>query len=261
MSCVVVEEKTVLSRPRPAVQTLLQFADDVRKIRECALFGLEHIHTLDRIPEPAFFLEVQPIALIVALDQHPEETEQELQILLGWFKRERIDREVARLLANIQIRSAEDMRQRLKAATDIEDVGLWLILLRVLQEEIAQIRFYLSRSFRGSECARLRLCADSGSRAWCCRFRATARYSAPRCAFVFSPGRIVKRKRQVGIVSVEQIQLAKIQRIVAGHRCEIGIELVVGLGEQIAIRIGEDAGEFSDQPVDLCLVAIVDNDR
>src|SRR5208282_4158191 len=59
----------------------------------------------------------------------------------------------------------------------------------------------------------------------------TARYSVPRWAFVFSPGRIVNRKRQVGVVCVQKIQLAQVERVVAGYSGEVGIELVVGLGE------------------------------
>jgi hypothetical protein len=71
-----------------------------------------------------------------------------------------------------------------------------------------------------------------------------ARYSVPRCAFVFSPGRIVNRNS--GRRScVQQVQLAEVQRIVARHGGEVGVELVVGLREEIAVRVGEDASELA----------------
>ena len=58
-------------------------------------------------------------------------------------------------------------------------------------------------------------------------------------------GKDRKEKRQVGIVGVQQIQLAEVQRIVARHGGEVGVELVVGFREQIAVRVGEDASELA----------------
>ena len=60
-----------------------------------------------------------------------------------------------------------------------------------------------------------------------------------------------KQKREVGVVRIQQIQLAKIQRVVAGHRGEVGVELVVGLDEEIAVGVGEDAGELAHELVKL----------
>ncbi len=62
-----------------------------------------------RIPEPPFLLEIQPVTLLGALDQNPEEREQELQVLFRRLQRERIDREIARFLADIEIASAKDV--------------------------------------------------------------------------------------------------------------------------------------------------------
>ena len=77
------------------MQTLLQLANDVRKVRDRALGRLQHVHTLDGIPQAAFFLEVETVPLSVALNQHAEEAEQELQVLFRLRQRERIDGEVA----------------------------------------------------------------------------------------------------------------------------------------------------------------------
>ena len=41
-------------------------------------------------------------------------------------------------MAHVQVRTAEDSRQRLKAAADIENVGEGLVLLGVLQNEVAE---------------------------------------------------------------------------------------------------------------------------
>ena len=123
------------------MEPLFQFADDIAEARNRALFRLQHIDPLDCIPKPALFLEVQPVTLLIALDQHTEEAEEKLHILFGGSEREWIDREVARVLADIQVRSAEDRRERLEAAADIEDVGLWRVLLCVLQQEVAEVAF------------------------------------------------------------------------------------------------------------------------
>src|SRR5580693_6077478 len=60
-------------------------------------------------------------------------------------------------------------------------------------------------------------------------------------------GKDRKQKRQIGVIRVQQIQLAKVQRIVAGHGGEIGVQLVVGFGKQIAIRVGEEASELGPE--------------
>ena len=61
-----------------------------------------------------------------------------MQVFLRWFQRKRIDREVPRVLADIQVRSAKDRRERFVASANVEDVGLRLVLLRVLEQECAQ---------------------------------------------------------------------------------------------------------------------------
>ena len=50
-----------------------------------------------------------------------------------------------------------------------------------------------------------------------------------------------KEKRQVRIVGLSRYSLRRFERVVAGHRGEVGVELVVGLDEEAAVRIGEDA--------------------
>ena len=56
-------------------------------------------------------------------------------------------------------------------------------------------------------------------------------------------GKDRKQKRQVGVIRVQQIQLAEVERIVARHSGEIGVQLVVGFRKQIAVRVGEDASK------------------
>ena len=53
----------------------------LREVRDGALVRLQHVHALDGIPQLALFFEVEPVTLLVALDQHAEEAEQELQVL------------------------------------------------------------------------------------------------------------------------------------------------------------------------------------
>ena len=105
MSSGVVEQKPVLTGFRPPVESLFQFTDDVAQARNRALFRLQHIDPLDSIPKPALFLEIHSITLPIALNQHTEEAEEELRILLGGSEREWIDREVARVLAYVRGRT------------------------------------------------------------------------------------------------------------------------------------------------------------
>ena len=133
----------------PTVEPVLQLADDVGEIGDGSLLRLQHVNPLDGIPQLAFLFEVEPVSLLVALDEHAEEAEEKLQVLFGRRKGERIDGEVARLLADVEVRAAEDRGQRLEAAADVEDEGQRLVLLGILQEEVAEIDFCLSRSSRG----------------------------------------------------------------------------------------------------------------
>src|SRR5208283_3674092 len=112
----VVEEEAVLSTAGPAVQAFFQLADDVPKIRNRALVRLQYVNPLDRIPQPAFFFEVQPVTLFVALNEYSEEAEEKLQVLFGLRQREGVDGEIPRFLTHIEIRALEYRRKRLEAA-------------------------------------------------------------------------------------------------------------------------------------------------
>src|ERR1700683_5642137 len=128
----VVEEEAVLSTTGPAVQPFLQFADDVSKVRDCALVRLQYVDSLDRVPQSAFLLEVDPVTLLVTLNEHAEEAKEKLQVLFGLRQGERVEGEVPRLLTHIEIRALEYRRKRVEAAADIEDEGQRLLLLCVL---------------------------------------------------------------------------------------------------------------------------------
>ena len=60
-------------------------------------------------------------------------------------------------------------------------------------------------------------------------------------------GKDRKQKGQVGVVCVQQIQLAEVERIVARDSGEIGVELVVRFHKQITVGVGEDAGELGPE--------------
>ena len=98
----------MLAAARPTLQAVLQFSDDIGEIGDRSLFWLQYIYPLDRVPELALFLEVEPVTLLIAFNEHPEKAKQELQILFAGFKRERVDGEVARFLADVEVRSAKD---------------------------------------------------------------------------------------------------------------------------------------------------------
>src|SRR6266498_4615512 len=74
-------------------------------------------------------------------------------------------------------------------------------------------------------------------------------------------GKDRKEKSNVGVVRVQQIQLAKVQRIVAGHGGEIGIQLVVGFRIQIAVGVGEDASELSHELIEFRSCLAIQHNR
>src|SRR5579863_2621878 len=63
-------------------------------------------------------------------------------------------------------------------------------------------------------------------------------------------GKDRKQKRQVGVICVQKIQLAEVERIVAWYGGEIGVQLVVGFRKQIAVRVGEDASKLSYEVIE-----------
>src|SRR5579872_1859967 len=65
-------------------------------------------------------------------------------------------------------------------------------------------------------------------------------------------GKDRKKKRQVGVVRVQHVQLAEVHCIVARYGSEIGIQLVVGFYKQIAVRVSEDASKLGHELIDIC---------
>jgi hypothetical protein len=53
-----------------------------------------------------------------------------------------------------------------------------------------------------------------------------------------------EQEGQVRVVGVQQIQLAKVQSIVARDDGKISVQLVVRFGKEIAVSIGEDTREL-----------------
>jgi hypothetical protein len=73
-------------------------------------------------------------------------------------KRKWIDREIARLLADVQI-APPKIRERLEAAADVEDEGQRRVFLRILQDEVAEDNFLPEPVIpRMSVCATSPLC-------------------------------------------------------------------------------------------------------
>ena len=178
----------------PAIQPFLQLADDVCEVRERALLWFQHVDPLDPFPELSLLLEIQSITLLVALDQHAEETKQELQILF-----------VGGSENGLMVKSRDSARhsdtsrrrcgKRLEAAANVENESEGPILLCILEQKAAQVRFSLTRSCRESRCVRPPRCGDSESRVSDCPFQVRPD-TPPRCSFVFSPGRMVNRNER-----------------------------------------------------------------
>src|ERR1700691_2182656 len=244
----VVKQKSVLSTAGPAVEAFFQLANDVSKIRDGALVWLQYVNPFNRIPEAAFLLEVQPVTLLVTLNEHAEKAEEKLQVLFGLRQREGVDSEVPRFLTHIEIRALEYRRKGLEAAADIEDEGQRIVLLRVLQQKNAEIGLATAAhpenksvgNVAGMEVEIVGRAVVGFEHSQVLRAEMRVRLLA---------GKDRKQKRQIGVICVQQIQLAEVERIVAGHGGEIGVKLVVSLRKQIAIRVGEDASELGSEPL------------
>src|ERR1700678_3246655 len=135
----VVKQKSVLSTAGPAVEAFFQLANGVAKVRDGALVRLQYVNPFKRIPEASFLPEVQPVTLLVTLNEHAEKAEEKLQVLFGLRQREGVDCEVPRFLTHIEIRALAYRRKGVEAAADIEDEGQRLVLLCVLQQKNAEI--------------------------------------------------------------------------------------------------------------------------
>src|SRR5580692_2644332 len=244
----VVEEEAVLSTAGPAVEAFFQLANDVPKIRNRALVRLQYVNPLDRVPQSAFFFEVQTVTLFVALNEYSEEAEEKLQVLFGLRQREGVDGEVPRFLTHIEIRALEYRRKGLEAAADIENEGQRVVFLRVLQQKNTEIGLATTAHPENKGVGNVAgVQVEIVGRA-VVGFEHSQILGAEMRVRLLA-GKDRKKKRQVGVICVQQIKFAEVERIVAGHGGEIGVELVVSLRKQIAIRVGEDASELGSEPL------------
>ncbi len=69
-----------------------------------------------------------------------------------------------------------------------------------------------------------------------------------------------EQKREIGIVGVEQIQVAEIEGVVAGNRREKCVQEVVFLFVELGVVDAEDFVEFGARPVHLRQVEVVNHD-
>src|SRR6266481_7184609 len=131
----VVEDMTELSGVCPPLQLLAQRANHRSEVGQRACLGVELIHPLDGYIEAAFFNPVQ-FVLAVALDQNFDERIEEIKVHLLWSKTEGVDGELLMVGTDIQIGTAKDAGDVFKAPAQIKNVGLRVILLKALDQEI-----------------------------------------------------------------------------------------------------------------------------
>ena len=105
-------------------------------------------------------------------------------------------REVARLATNVQIAPAEDRRQRLEAAADIEDESERLILLCILEQEVAEVGFAASRHAQNQRVSDFAVVQVQKVRVYCCPFQEPPGIPRPDAGSACLPGRIVKRNER-----------------------------------------------------------------
>src|ERR1700722_905075 len=245
----VVKQKSVLSTAGPAVEAFFQLANDVAKIRDGALVRLQYVNPFNRIPEAAFLLEVQPVTLLVTLNEHAEKAEEKLQVLFGLRQREGVDREVPRFLTHIEIRALEYRRKGLEAAADIEDESQRLVLLCVLQQKNAKIGLATAAHPENKGVGNIAgMQVEIVGRAVVGFEHSQVLRAEMRVPLLAGKDR--KQKRQIGVIRIQQIQLAEVERVVARHSCEISVQLVVGFRKQIAVRVVEDASKLGHELIE-----------
>src|SRR5215469_4228121 len=241
------------------MQPVLQLTQDIGKIRDRTLSGLEDVRALNSVPQLPLFPVIECAPCIIAFDQRLKEREQELQVLLRPRQRERIDGEVARLAADVQVAPTEDRGQGLKTPTDIEDERQRLILLGVLQQEVAEIRLAASGNPENERVRDLAIMQVQVVRSAV----VSLHHGQVLRAKVLIPGlprQDREQERQVSVIRIEEQKPAKIHHIIAGDGGKEGIELVVGLDVEAAIRIGKDAGKLTYQTIHLITLPVVDDD-
>src|SRR5260370_6493487 len=118
----------------------------------------------------------------------------------------------------------------MEAAADIKDESQRLVLLRVLQQKIAQIGLATPAHYENQ-----RVGNDAGVQVeivWraIVSFEHGQILSAEMWVGLFAR-QDCKQKRKIGVVRVQQIHLAKVERIVARHAGEVSVQLVVGFGK------------------------------
>ncbi len=126
------------------MQPLTQQAEDGREVGQRPYLAGQLVNALQRSVECLFIGGRQLIAATGPYE-HAQEEIQEIQVLVCRLQRERVDAEAGIFQSDVQIRPAEDPRQRLVTAAEVEDEGERFILLRGLPLRPSSKRSLLSR--------------------------------------------------------------------------------------------------------------------
>src|SRR5208282_1541564 len=182
------------------------------------------------------------------------------QILLRRLQRKRVDSEVLRVLTHVQVAAAVDVCEGLKRTANVEDVGKGFVLLRVRQQKVAEETFSAPGGAENQGVRDFAIVKVEVIRSVIGRFEhGQVLGTEMRVCLLARKDR--KEKRQVGVVRVQQIQLPEVRFVVAGHDGEVHIELVIGLGKELAARVREESRELAHSPVHRALVEIVEDER
>jgi hypothetical protein len=160
------------------------------------------------------------------------------------------------LLADIQVRPAEDGRKGFKTAADVKDERERLVLLGVLQQEVREIAFSGACHSKNQRVRHLAVVQVQEVGRGIVRFKRGQVLGAKMRVGLLA-GQDREQKREVRVVGIEQVESAQVLHIVAGDCGEIGIKLVVRLQEQVAVRIREYARKFPNMLVDLALLPTI----
>ena len=159
---------------------------------------------------------------------------------------------------NVQIAPAEDRGQRLEAAANIEDKRQWMVLLRILEQEVAEVGLAASGHAQNQGVRNFAVVQVQKVRRGIIGFKDRQVFRAEMLIPLLSRQNC-EEKREIRVVRVQQQQAAQIHHVVAGHRSKVGVELVVGLNEQAPISIRKHARKLAHQPIDFVPVTAIEN--
>ena len=184
-----------------------------------------------------------------------------MPVLDRGLEAERIDREGAMLQTHAPDAAAEQRRQLLVAASEIEDDRDGVVLLGVRDDEIQQERLAAPRRAEDERVADVVAVQIPEVRRLMIGLEDRQTLAAAEVRAGAVPGVQGEQEAQVRDVGIEEREAPQIVRRIAGHDREPGVQEVVTLLVECSVVPGKGFHALRDAPIEPVRVAVVDHDR